>query len=329
MDVKKAVREISFVLKYELKNSLSIAKENIDFHQDFITGEQLIRELMDSNYGEKFRQILGTIQERKLYKGSIMHGIDHVLRTSLIAGYIALKEGIDPNDFKMIIQAAMYHDIGRINDQEDSTHGRRASDKLDSIVLEQIEPEEKNILKAMISAHSVDDRYMSKVFESYGITDMERARILTCILKDADALDRVRLGGSVDPAYLRTETSKKLIPAAYDIYININSIGAMPEQWMGIEEYIKTYIDEKLITQKFEDFRKMSEAQKEQYVMENRKTGREKFKEIISLNFKKAEKLDKNNKHENEEMVKNISIIKAKQPFLTKLINKIKKFFKK
>ena len=288
MDIPKTIKEIEFALGFEWRNSLVQAKKEINSQSHYISGKQVIEELINSRYGKTFKQMLNGIQESKLYQGSIKHGIDHNLRTSLMAGYIALKENVSEQDFRLIIESAMYHDIGRINDSEDNKHGERASPKLDTVISkESFSDEEKDLMKAMIIAHSIDDKYMQQIFQMYGIKDIARATKLTNILKDADALDRVRLAGGIDKKYLRTDTAKGLVPAAYEIYANINSIGAMQNGWCDIKEYIRKMLDDKELIHILNLFRekvpKMTDIEKKKFIEDIiSKSGRKKFQEMIS-----------------------------------------------
>ena len=103
MDIPKTIKEIEFALGFEWRNSLVQAKKEINSQSHYVSGKQVIEELINSRYGKTFKQMLNGIQESKLYQGSIKHGIDHNLRTSLMAGYIALKENVSEQDFRLII----------------------------------------------------------------------------------------------------------------------------------------------------------------------------------------------------------------------------------
>ena len=57
----------------------------------------------------------------------------------------------------------------------------------------------------------MEDEKLEGIMQEFGIQDKERCKKLFAILKDADALDRVRLKSDrLDPSYLRTEESKKI-----------------------------------------------------------------------------------------------------------------------
>ena len=156
----------------------------------------------------------------KIFK-SELHGILHNERVSLIALAIAIQENVSNADVKILLEAAKYHDIGRINDNEEPCHGTRSSELIDDINLG-LNEEDKNILKAIMIYHSIDDNKFDDIIEKTSISDVNRCRKLCNIFKDADGLDRVRLmyPGALNDSYLRTDSAKKMVLAAYELFYN-------------------------------------------------------------------------------------------------------------
>ncbi|MDU3153093.1 MAG: hypothetical protein E6706_02310, partial [Anaerococcus hydrogenalis] len=68
----------------------------------------------------------------------------------------------------------------------------------------------KNILQAVLATHSRSDSKMDQTIEEFFVKDMDRARYLSKLFKDADALDRVRLK-DLDEKYLRNDFSLDLV----------------------------------------------------------------------------------------------------------------------
>lgn len=67
----------------------------------------------------------------------------------------------------------------------------------------------------LIEYHCLDDRKALADLKASNIRNKERVWLLYTILKDADALDRVRFGmRAVDPKYFRNEMAHKLLPTA-------------------------------------------------------------------------------------------------------------------
>lgn len=167
----------------------------------------------------------------KIYK-SDLHGITHNQRVAISAFTIGILEGLEEDELKMLLEAAKYHDIGRDNDDEDREHGSKSADQIDDVV-ENMTAEEISILKTVCAAHSVSDEEFEKMTKKYNVQDVEKARKITDILKDADALDRVRLlrdewesnveldkRYGLNRDYLRTKSAKAMELYSYELFYN-------------------------------------------------------------------------------------------------------------
>jgi len=141
-----------------------------------------------------------------------------MLYTLFIAHHLEL----DSSDIEVLVYAALYHDIGRVNDKEDSCHGLRSSQIIERIVPRNYA--DIDILKAVMELHSVDDIHFAAIAKKHNLTDTNRFRFLYCILKDADALDRVRLSyynsdhSELNPKMLRVPISLRLLKATHQLY---------------------------------------------------------------------------------------------------------------
>ena len=134
------------------------------------------------------------------------------------------------DDLKILLDAGAYHDIGRVSDREDSTHGLTSAYFYESKNVfrdEEIYHDKTNfaILKAITDYHSQNEIDNPNVIKNnaymYDIDDKnyERYTLLANILKDADALDRKRFP-DYDPAglntdYLRFKESVNLVNFAF------------------------------------------------------------------------------------------------------------------
>lgn len=111
---------------------------------------------------------------------------------------------------RVLFDAILYHDIGRTNDDVDDSHGAKSNDIYYDAV-----PECNSATAFLIKYHCLDDRKALADLKASNIRDKERVWLLYTILKDADALDRVRFGmRAVDPKYFRNEITHKLLPTA-------------------------------------------------------------------------------------------------------------------
>lgn len=150
-----------------------------------------------------------------LYKSSI-HGIKHNERVAFFVGAIAYYENIPKDYWRILFDAAKYHDIGRIDDSIDADHGVRSADMIvENKIVDYENPEDLEILRYIVTYHSINDELALQAVNNYNIVDVEKAKTLYNILKDADALDRVRVN-SLNPKYLRTESAKSMVDLAYD-----------------------------------------------------------------------------------------------------------------
>ena len=115
-----------------------------------------------------------TLQEEALFPSAI-HGPAHIHRVLLLSALVCQGEGVGERMVRQVFRAASYHDVGRTFDGYDVDHGARSALRL----------------------------------ASFHPQNLPRALELTRLLKDADNLDRVRLG-DLDPRFLRHSSAKDL-----------------------------------------------------------------------------------------------------------------------
>lgn len=184
---------------------------------EIITDNNLIEKNINLTSKDKMviKRILKTIKKGVLYN-SKLHGYYHSKRVLFFSYIIAKHEKLDKKDFQIIIDAALYHDIGRVNDKEDSLHGLRGALEIEKVVDHPLykDKENLNLLKAIIEGHSVDDKKKNSFIKKYNLTQINRYYKLYNILKDADALDRKRLFDDLDEDFLRLNISRTLIKLA-------------------------------------------------------------------------------------------------------------------
>lgn len=107
--------------------------------------------------------------------------------------------------------ATEYHDIGRTNEDVDNSHGIKSYD------IYKKDHKENEVVKFLIEYHCIDDTKALERLQDFPQDEREAIWNLYQVLKDADALDRVRFKGpdKLDSNYLRLQTSKNLIAVAY------------------------------------------------------------------------------------------------------------------
>ena len=210
-----------------------------------INVKELLRIIKDFGKWHLFEESMSDVKEELLFKHDL-HGISHNERVAIFVFAIGILENLNDNDLKILLEAAKYHDIGRVNNGIDGMHGARSAKKLDSIDLG-LEDEEKELLKTICICHSSDDEKFEEIFKANNIKDVSRCRILANILKDADALDRVRLPRTgLDTKYLRTEAAKRMSTGAYELFYNYNEVKRELEEKEVSKLEIKKDIDSKL-----------------------------------------------------------------------------------
>jgi hypothetical protein len=134
-----------------------------------------------------------------------MHGAPHTTRVlvwaACLADLIGRPEAIRREE---LLWAAAVHDVGRENDGVDRGHGARSAEwVLDRLAAERPEAARRDLdfVAELCTWHEVsDDR-------------IERLSLELLILKDADGLDRVRIG-DLDPERLRLQHARRLVTAA-------------------------------------------------------------------------------------------------------------------
>jgi hypothetical protein len=152
------------------------------------------------------------------------HGKGHTARVLKLLSLISYLEKLDENERTILAYAGLYHDIGRIDDSYNLTHGRMSYDMLlSSGLISNIKlgEEDIKILKFVIENHCIPDKGGKANIINYHIKNIDKALKLYYIFKDADGLDRVRFG-DLDERFLRLESSKKLVSAAKYLFYESN-----------------------------------------------------------------------------------------------------------
>ena len=146
-----------------------------------------------------------------------IHGIEHAYRVLLLVREMAAQEKLSTKQMKQLEFCAIFHDIGRINDEIDDLHGKRAIQLLIKNSFWGLEKYDNQLVRFIIENHCIDDSLSRMTVESYNLHNMEEAIYLLSIFKDADNLDRIRLG-DFDSSFLRIQSSFNLISVARELF---------------------------------------------------------------------------------------------------------------
>ena len=172
----------------------------------------------------EYIKMLNALDYSLLYQSDI-HGAKHIERVAIHTFLICLLEKIPIDWIKICITAAEYHDIGRIDDTDNSFHGLYGANKLQngSASLNHFTETEQEMIRFLVAAHSVDDIRAEEFFRllfCISVNEKDNVLKMLSVLKDADALDRFRLTlHSLDPRFLRNNSAKKLIRFALELYL--------------------------------------------------------------------------------------------------------------
>ena len=161
---------------------------------------------------QRYRSRISTLYDAYGRANDEEHNAEHTLRVLFDALLLVQVQGIalTKKESHQLCDAILYHDIGRTNDDVDDSHGAKSRD-----IYYDTAPDCNSATAFLIEYHCLDDRKALADLKVSNIRDKERVWLLYTILKDADALDRVRFGmRAVDPKYFRNEITHKLLPTA-------------------------------------------------------------------------------------------------------------------
>lgn len=153
------------------------------------------------------------------HKASRVHTAAHVRRVLLFALLLGHAHGLSDQDMDLLGTAAIYHDSRRQNDWQDIGHGKRAADYYRASHADLGLPFRPSCYDA-IYWHDRPDKEGIRHIENNPEAQANGV-LLYQIFKDADALDRFRLGpAGLDVNYLRTEPARELVPFAQWVWEN-------------------------------------------------------------------------------------------------------------
>jgi putative nucleotidyltransferase with HDIG domain len=161
---------------------------------------------------------------------SRVHGVLHTQRVHIHAQRLTEQLGWSRADRELVLSAALWHDIGREGDGVEPSHGRAGAALADELGLTAgLSVADAAVARFAIERHSLSDGGAEQhAAELAGADDPtrrlaqpERALRVLWLLKDADALDRIRLGFGecADPRQLRHPQTIELVGFAEALYL--------------------------------------------------------------------------------------------------------------
>ena len=156
---------------------------------------------------------------------SSLHGVSHTQRVHIHAQRLTESLEWSHEDADLVLHAVLWHDIGRRTDGVEPGHGALSVARCDELGLTAAMPaEDAAVVRFAILRHSVSDHGSEELAAKLSqdpdpirrLADPVRAARVLWLLKDADALDRIRLGFGecADPRQLRHPQTVEMIDFA-------------------------------------------------------------------------------------------------------------------
>lgn len=243
------VNSIYDIIKTINKSDRQYIKSDVKFLDEKLRESQfLIKDIIKIIDESKFKSILFELEQEiyleKINLGFKAHGQRHIVDVVLFSFLIG-GNYLNYNDLYLLLISAKYHDIGR-TEEGNIEHAKASAE----IAFQQLNPflskGDLSIIITAIEFHEVS-RYLENadiVFQEIATKngvmakEIKRARIISEILKDADALDRTRFvnRARLNSKYLLFNFSKRFIKFSAEL-----------QEKYACDDLIKYEFDNKLL----------------------------------------------------------------------------------
>ena len=149
-----------------------------------------------------------------------IHGVRHTLRVWVHAMELASALGFENWQREALHHAAIWHDIGRTHDGADYYHGAKSAGRAVGMGLHLDPAVDPFVLETTLFAvtHHCGSEHHAELAAAW-LPETKGGWDAFRVLKDADALDRVRLGRwDLDPSQLRFDASHTRIDRAWEMW---------------------------------------------------------------------------------------------------------------
>lgn len=144
-----------------------------------------------------------------------IHGVSHTRRVMIHAAEIADALEVPALEREAVLLAALWHDIGRTDDGVDYYHGAKSAGKVVGLGLHQgLPPSQVELALYAVTHHSGSEVHGE--LAARNLVHPAAALRVFRILKDADGLDRVRLG-DLDARFMRLPGSPEREKRAWEL----------------------------------------------------------------------------------------------------------------
>lgn len=184
----------------------------------FDPGEQ-----MSPKSAEVLQRWIDALGKVPFHRESDLHGRAHCARVLVHCIRISEELGMCDADRESLCACAVYHDSRRFDDWYDVGHGERGAENYEECFRALGREPDPRASMAM-RFHDREDIEGESAIRSADMGD--DAVLMYHVLKDADGLDRCRLGtDGLDPKYLRTAPAKSMIIFAQQLFESGYGIG--------------------------------------------------------------------------------------------------------
>ena len=209
----------------------------------------IIEKMENSGSIDEFYNQLDKINEEKnLYYPSEVHGLDHTARVTFLSEIMTELDNIDEHTKSLIITSARYHDIGRFDESENKEHGLYGEQILENNkLIQEFSKKDQDIIKFAITQHSKSREENENALKSIPFWKRDKYKIVLSYLKDADALDRVRIANpnmQLDSNRLRNESARSLVNCAKELFNSFPNIYKKYEQTKKNKDFLNNQDEE-------------------------------------------------------------------------------------
>lgn len=176
----------------------------------FYSASYYIKKMKSEGLWSLYQDCAGRIKPETFFRPTGIHGLTHTRHVLFMALLLGWLTNSDLKDLKVLAETALYHDIGRSNDNFDPEHGKKSYAKAEELNLFEVTGQEKSLVRFLIETHCINDRQGIRLLDRRPDLDRDRALHLFKVFKDADGLDRLRIM-DLDARQLRLPESLKLL----------------------------------------------------------------------------------------------------------------------
>ena len=236
-NIEEALTKIS-IIKEDLKigkvSVISTINELIDCDKEYLkkdvpgmpselisnqlSNEEVKGILSQNSLSKIIVNLENEMQKERVNADLKVHGQRHISDVILFSGIIGSKVLIGPEDLRLLLLSAKYHDVGRTIDGYQE-HAKASSKVAENRLQNLCSFKEIAIIKTAIEFHEIERNTSDDVFKTIALqngleeSDLIRTRQIAEILKDADALDRTRFitDARINTKLLKYPISKRLV----------------------------------------------------------------------------------------------------------------------